>query len=182
MKEKIIKAVEKEYGITLAEIQQKSRKRHLTDVRMVLSYLLRKHTVFSLERIGLITNRHYATVLHNVKMAENLYETNKDFKAELDRVEQMALLDETIIEADKAIRNLIKAFEVKQELEYEYSIWDNLTDTAFFGGDFSFNISDIYHDIKTEQPKGLIIQWFYDSIEHKQFINYRSYCMGLRSD
>jgi hypothetical protein len=46
--------------------------------------------------------------------------------------------------------------------------------------DFFFDFRDIVRDIDTEQPKGLIIDWYYDNLEGRRFINYDSYIRGLR--
>ncbi len=76
---------------------------------------------------------------------------------------------------------LTRTFEQKQELDFEFFVADRCTGFASFGDVLVFRIDDIYHDLKTNQPKGLIIDWLYDSLEHEnQTINYRSYCMGAR--
>ena len=47
--------------------------------------------------------------------------------------------------------------------------------------DFFFNLHDIVFDINSNQPKGVIIDWYYDNLENpKKAINYYSYTKGLR--
>ena len=82
---------------------------------------------------------------------------------------------------EKATMDIVKAFEKKQELSLEHFVCDDVTGIACFGCVFYFNISDICHDIFTEQPKELIVNWLYDCIDNPELtINYQSYCMGLR--
>jgi hypothetical protein len=46
-----------------------------------------------------------------------------------------------------------------------------------------FNFQDIVWDINSKQPKGLIVDWYYESIENpKKSMNYYSYTKGLRYD
>lgn len=80
-----------------------------------------------------------------------------------------------------AVNEIIKAFEEKQEMNFEFFVDDDITGIACFGDVLYLNISDIWYDLLTEQPKGLIIDWIYDCLENEnKTINYRSYSMGLR--
>ena len=47
--------------------------------------------------------------------------------------------------------------------------------------DFYFNFQDIVWDINSKQPKGAIVDWYYDNLDiPKKSINYYSYTKGLR--
>lgn len=84
-------------------------------------------------------------------------------------------------ETQKAVLEIIKAFEEKQELTFEFFVGDDLFGVACFGCVYYFNTSDIYFDIVSKQPKHQIINWLEDSLENQnQTINYLSYCKGLR--
>ena len=49
--------------------------------------------------------------------------------------------------------------------------------------DFFFNFQDIVWDINSKQPKGLIVEWYYDSVDNiEKSINYYSYTKGLSID
>jgi hypothetical protein len=85
-------------------------------------------------------------------------------------------------EFEAAVHKIIKAFEKKQDLEFQFFVGDDVTDVAFFGDVDFFKFSDIYHDITTNQPKGLIKQCLYECLDHDNYINYKSYCMGLRHE
>ncbi len=84
---------------------------------------------------------------------------------------------------EDATMALVREFEQKQEIEFE-GFTDNCAGVAGFGDVFYFNIHEILYDLETNQPKGRIIDWLYESLnahqEGKKHINYRSYCMGAR--
>ena len=85
---------------------------------------------------------------------------------------------------------VIQAFSQKQEMYFEYWEDDQAMQIAHFGDVLIFHFSEIEYDLRTNQPKGLIVKWLYDSLEandnlpheKRQFINYPSYCMGKRYD
>ncbi len=78
----------------------------------------------------------------------------------------------------------IQKFCKKQKIQFEGWVGDTLGGVAIFNGDLYFNFDDILLDINTKQPKGNIISWYYDNIDHPEnetkWINYKSYTMGLR--
>lgn len=78
---------------------------------------------------------------------------------------------------------IIKAFEKKQDLNFEFFINDDVIGIATFGDVYCINVSDIIFDLETKQTKGLIIDWLYETLDQKDkedYINYQSYCKGLR--
>lgn len=77
-------------------------------------------------------------------------------------------------------QKLIQAFCEKQELDFDYSVADNAAELASFNMELFFNISDIYHNLATNQPKRLIIEWYWDRLEKDHNINYYSYTKGAR--
>lgn len=80
----------------------------------------------------------------------------------------------------KAVKELIKEFEEKQELEFEFFVGEGL-EIACFAGDYFFNLSDIYLDLHTKAPKRLIFEWYFAQLDNpNKNINYRSYAEGLR--
>ena len=80
----------------------------------------------------------------------------------------------------KACTDYIDVFCKQQGFEFENWVGDIIGEIAVCG-DMYFNFNDIVHHIDTNQPKGLIIDWYYDCVDNEaQTINYRSYCMGLR--
>lgn len=81
---------------------------------------------------------------------------------------------------EKSSRALISLFEQKQELILDGYISDDCSGVACFSEMYSFTISDIYYDIKTQQPKGLIQEWSNYVTETRKKINYQSYSIGAR--
>jgi hypothetical protein len=77
-------------------------------------------------------------------------------------------------------KEYVKKFCKKQDMCYEGWVGDVIGGIVCIN-DFYFNFSDIVLDIDTKQPKGFIIDWYYDNIEvDDTYINYSSYIMGLR--
>lgn len=81
---------------------------------------------------------------------------------------------------DKILKKYIKKFEKKHGLTFEFAVSDDFMDVICFGDVFFFSINDIIYDIDTKQPKDLIIDWLYDSINQDKHINFYSYSKGLR--
>ena len=84
----IIKTVSDYYGIECNAINTRSRKREVVLVRQVAMYLAKKHLDMSTSKIGkYIGDRDHATVLHACKTIENLADTDKQFKVELEEID-----------------------------------------------------------------------------------------------
>ena len=82
----------------------------------------------------------------------------------------------------------VAKFEEKQQIDFDGWIGDEIGGIASFSCQYFFNISDIILDLKTNQPKGCIINWSEEETdfnlfkENPQHINYKSYTMGLRHE
>ncbi len=84
----IIKKVADYYGIEIAAINTRSRKREVVLVRQVSMFLARKYLDMSIAKIGkYIGDRDHATVLHACKTIENLADTDKQFRTELEEID-----------------------------------------------------------------------------------------------
>lgn len=82
---------------------------------------------------------------------------------------------------ERIVDAYIKEFEKKQEVELEYWVGDEVGGICSFGDVLFFSFDDIRLDIDTNQPKGQIIDWLYDTMEHNgDRMNYKSWSMGLR--
>jgi hypothetical protein len=81
---------------------------------------------------------------------------------------------------------LVQKFSNKQDIEFDGWVGDEIGGTATFISQYFFDLSDIILDLKTKQPKGMILDWqdeyveFNTSSEEQKYINYKSYIMGLR--
>jgi len=74
----------------------------------------------------------------------------------------------------------IDAFIKKQSMSFNGWVGDTIGCIALCN-DFYFNFQDIVWDINSKQPKGLIIDWYYESLDTpEKSINYFSYTKGAR--
>jgi hypothetical protein len=82
---------------------------------------------------------------------------------------------------EKVCNQYIEEFCEKQGLEFDGWVGDIVGGvTSFDGFDFAFHFHDIVWDINSEQPKVLIIKWYFDILDNEEYINYFSYSKGLR--
>ena len=95
-------------------------------------------------------------------------------------------IDKLKIEYDKLCNEWIKLFCKKQGIEFDFWIGDEIGGIASFICQYYFTIDNIIFDLTTNQPKGLILNWQIDEVEHnslkddKDYINYSSYSKGIR--
>jgi len=76
--------------------------------------------------------------------------------------------------------NYVAEFCKKQEMYFEGWVSDIIGQWALCD-DFCFNFHDIVWDINSNQPKGAIVNWYYENLEGiANPINYFSYTKGLR--
>lgn len=81
---------------------------------------------------------------------------------------------------EEVCNEYVKRFCKKQGIEFDGWV-ANIVGEVAYCNDFYFNFQDIVLDVNSKQPKGLIIDWYYDSIDnHPKAINYYSYIKGLR--
>lgn len=82
---------------------------------------------------------------------------------------------------EMACQELVKQFSLKHDLEFDGWVGDDIGGIASFIDQYFFSMDDIALDLKTDQPKHSILRWQDDNVEHApEFINYKSYTMGLR--
>lgn len=78
------------YNLLVEMINQKTRKREIVQARQIAMYFSKKLTKSSLATIGAkIGGKDHATVLHGCKTVQNLYETDKKFKYDVDEIEKL---------------------------------------------------------------------------------------------
>lgn len=87
---------------------------------------------------------------------------------------------------EQICNEIVKEFCKKQELDFDPEMWvAGEVGGVICLGDYYFNLLDIVRDLKTMQPKGLILDWYNETLDEKDegiYINYKSYTMGLRYD
>ena len=83
---------------------------------------------------------------------------------------------------EQVCKEYVELFCKKQDMEYNGWVGGIVGGVAYCN-DFFFNMRDIIWDINTEQPKGLIIEWYYNNIDDaSKSINYYHYTKGLRKE
>lgn len=80
-----------------------------------------------------------------------------------------------------AVDRLLIEFCEKHDFTYEFSVGEDSID-VFSISNYFFSLSDIYFDLKSNQPKGKIIEWYDYLLDNEVNINYYSYYMGLRKE
>jgi chromosomal replication initiator protein len=85
----IQKIVSEYFGLTVDQMNSKTRKRNIVQARQLAMFFAKTHTKTSLTAIGLhCGNKDHATVLHACKTVQNLIETDKEFKGYADDLEK----------------------------------------------------------------------------------------------
>lgn len=80
-----------------------------------------------------------------------------------------------------AVDRLLIEFCEKHDLSYKFSVGNDSVD-VFLISNYFFNLSDIYFDLKSNQPNGKIIQWYDYLLDNEVEISYYAYCKGLRKE
>lgn len=89
----IQKVVSEYFGLSVEEMNSKTRKRNIVQARQLAMFFAKEHTKASLTTIGLqCGNKDHATVLHACKTVKNLLETDKVFKNYFDELDRMIKL------------------------------------------------------------------------------------------
>lgn len=104
------------YDITEEEFMSKSRKREIVQCRQVAMYLLKKHSVYSLAKIGMACGgKNHATALHAKTTISNLIDTDKKIAKQIKSIEDMFLNSIDIENTDRffklfmSIRKMMEA-------------------------------------------------------------------------
>ena len=88
--DEIIQTVCKHFELEPAAIHTKSRKREVVQARQIAMYLAKSYTDFSTSKIGkFIGNKDHATVLHACKTVKGQLEVDKNFHAEVGKIESL---------------------------------------------------------------------------------------------
>ncbi len=85
----IQKVVADYFGLTIAAIQSKTRKREIVQARQLAMYFSKKFTKSSLTTIGhQLGKKDHATVLHACRTVNNLLDTDKEFRNSVQELEK----------------------------------------------------------------------------------------------
>lgn len=79
----IAKIVAEYHGINPQLLQSKTRKRKIMFPRQIAMYLLRQRSGLTLKQIGGFFQKDHASVLHSVKVIENLMDAYPEFREDI---------------------------------------------------------------------------------------------------
>jgi chromosomal replication initiator protein len=83
----IIEAIEKHTEVKFEDFVKKNRKRKLTEARKLYCYFMKTRLRWSLSEIGeTIGGRDHTTVIHNINVYRDLYDTDYEFKFKADGI------------------------------------------------------------------------------------------------
>lgn len=89
MLENILKSVAKEYSVSIQDLRSKKRQKDIARARQVAFYLMKKHTISSLQAIGnYIGGRDHSTVIHAIMKVEKNLNENPSFEQKIKTIEQ----------------------------------------------------------------------------------------------
>jgi chromosomal replication initiator protein len=89
MLENILKSVARVYSIAVNDLRSKKRQKDIACARQVAFYLMKKHTISSLQAIGsYVGGRDHSTVIHSIMKIEANLKENTIFQQKIKRLEQ----------------------------------------------------------------------------------------------
>jgi len=92
---------EEYFKLNIGDIHLKTRKREIVQARQIAMYFSKSLTKDSLAFIGkVIGNKDHATVLHACKTVNNLIDTDKQFKIDVEKLEKILLFENNKINCD----------------------------------------------------------------------------------
>lgn len=88
--DKIIDHVCGVFQVKKEELLGKSRSRHISDIRCIAIYLVRKLTGMTVKPMGIIFNRDHSVITYSVQKFEELIQCDQSFKAMFSKVKHLA--------------------------------------------------------------------------------------------
>jgi len=79
-------AIKKVTKVATEQLGQKDRHRNISEARKMYCYFVKQKMNLSLKEIGDSIARDHTTVIHNIEVFKDLYETDQDFRAKADKV------------------------------------------------------------------------------------------------
>jgi len=82
--------VAKEFGLTVHEMLEKSRKYHILEARQIAMFFYREMTDLSLYQIGgILGNKDHSTVIYSCRKVNDQYEVDKRYRAKIDKLRML---------------------------------------------------------------------------------------------
>jgi chromosomal replication initiator protein len=90
--EKVLKSVAKHFSIPMHDLRSKKRQRTISCARQIAFFLMKKHTISSLQTIGnYVGGRDHSTVIHAIAKIEKQLENNVTLQQKVKMIEQEIL-------------------------------------------------------------------------------------------
>ena len=183
--EVVIEHYGKERGVTFKTIDEsKSQLRDICYSRYFVYAIASELTKHSTTVLGFnIGKKNHATVIHGRNLIKTFCDTYPKYNNLYNymliecKIRLNSQIESYIKSYDKIVSQIVNEFAIKQKLSFEFWFADRVGDIAICG-DYSFNLTDIIHDLRTKQTPGNIIQWY----NNANGFNYQSWCMGLRNE
>ncbi len=84
--DEIVSAVSEYYHISTSDIKSKKRSRGIVVTRQVCIHIINRLTDCSSTEIGSYFNKDHSTVLHSLKMIENLFKTDPTLESTIEKI------------------------------------------------------------------------------------------------
>ncbi|MCK4517403.1 chromosomal replication initiator protein DnaA, partial [Candidatus Babeliales bacterium] len=89
MLEKVLRTVAKHYSISLQDLRSKKRQQSIARARQIAFYLMKKHTISSLQAIGnYIGGRDHSTVIHAIGKIKEYIDDDRILESKVKMIEQ----------------------------------------------------------------------------------------------
>ena len=89
VRDKAIELSCEHFGITVEQLKSESRLRNLVDARSICFKVISECSTTTLTRIGEDFGKNHATVLHGTRKAQNLIETDKEFRNAFEKIKNI---------------------------------------------------------------------------------------------
>ena len=110
--EKLKRVLSKEFGVTWGEMISRSRAGRVVQARRYYFNIMRYMFLYTLGDIGALTQKHHATVIHNIKVLGVYMELYEDEKKRYNRIKNI-MLEEV---SAKEIRERVEFLEEQKEI------------------------------------------------------------------
>lgn len=77
------------FGVDMSDIMGRSRLERISDARQAAMYWCYNMHLQSYYHVGKYFDREHATIMHGVKRAKNLMQTDKEFRRKMDNIRQL---------------------------------------------------------------------------------------------
>jgi len=85
--DRILNIVTEEFDVTVSEIVGKTRDRRIVEARQVICHIMVVRMRLTLKYTGInaLGGRDHTTVIHSIKMFNNMYETDEEYRRRADK-------------------------------------------------------------------------------------------------